>query len=181
MTRWPLAILLAPLLGGCMGGSAPAPPTASQAPLPTRGTVARCLADWNGPRNAAARAIAAPPLGPYPSDDGGKVSLHGSFHAYVGLSEVIGAVGSDPPPRCYVFFRFPWGHRGGPAKVSFGETNVRRGVYGDPSVNFGKNADAGGRVYFEGRDGRLHPAAVTRTRAGRCLADWNGPANATRS
>jgi hypothetical protein len=78
------------------------------------------------------------------------------------LERARGAPGGDPPPRCYVFFRSPRGHRGGPAKVSFGEINLRRGVYGDPTVNFGKNADAGGRVYVEGRDGRLQPPARQR-------------------
>jgi hypothetical protein len=179
MRRWPLALLLGPALTGCAGGHAVAPPAATQASLPTRGTVARCLADWNGPGNASARAIAAPPLGPYPTDGGQEVSLRGTFEVHVGLSLVIGAPGTDPPPRCYVFFRFPRGHRGGPAKVSFGETDLRRGVYGDPIVNFGKDADAGGRVYLEGRDGKLRPAPVARTGAAKCPADWNGPANAS--
>ena len=141
-----------------MGGGTPAPPHATQGALPERGTVARCLADWNGPGNASARAIAAPPLGPYPTDAGGEISLQGSFQAYVGLSVVIGIPGSNPPPRCYVFFRFPRGHRGGPALVSFPEIDRRHGVYGDPSITFGNVTDVGGRIYVEGRDGRLHPA-----------------------
>jgi hypothetical protein len=110
------------------------------------GTVGRCLADWNGPANAAVRAGAAPPPGP-----------HGAFQAFVGPSAVIGAVGTSPPPECYVYFRFPHGHHGGPALVSFPEIDPRHGVYGDPSTNVGNDTDVGGRIYVEEADGRLHP------------------------
>jgi hypothetical protein len=131
-------------------------------PPPPRGTVARCLADWNGRANASARALAAPPSGPYPQDgEGPKVSLSGAYEAFVEQALEIGAPGTNPPPRCWVFFRFPHGHHGGPAKVSFPEVNARRAVYGDPTVNFGKNADVGDApAYTEDRDGRLH---LTRT------------------
>jgi hypothetical protein len=157
-----------------------APPAATHAPLPQRGTVARCLADWNGAGNASTRAVATPPLGPYPTDGGRPVSLHGTFDAYVELTVVIGAPGTNPPSRCYVSFRFLHDHRGGPAKVSFAEIDPRRGVYGDPSVNFGKDADVGdARVFAEDRDGRLHPIGAPILTAGprRCLQAWNGAAN----
>jgi hypothetical protein len=106
---------------------------------------ARCLADWNGAGNASVRARAAPPLG-----------VQGPFQAFVGLSSVIGAVGTNPPPVCYVYFRFPHGHRDGPALVSYPEIDRRDGVYGDPSVTVGNDTDVGGRVYAGSRDGRLH-------------------------
>jgi hypothetical protein len=122
------------------------PPPASPAALPLRGTVARCLADWNGDANASVRAGAAPPM-----------RLPGSFQAFVGLSTVIGAVGRNPPPVCNVDFRFPHGHRGGPALVSYPEIDRRHGVYGEPSITVGNDTDVGGRIYVEDPEGRLHP------------------------
>jgi hypothetical protein len=157
MKRWLLAILLAPVLGGCMGGSASAPPAAPHPPpLPPTGA-AKCLADWNGPANASVRTRAAPPLGPYLLYGREPLRPHGSFQAFAGLSAVMGAAGTTPPPECYVYFRFPRGHRDGPAMVSFGEIDRRHGVYGNPSITVGNDTDVGGRVYTEGRDGRLHP------------------------
>jgi hypothetical protein len=147
-----------------MGAGSSAPVTAYHRPPPPPGTVARCLADWNGPANGAARAAAARPRAPYPLDGGRKVSLRGSFEAYAGLSVVIGAPGTDPSMRCYVFLHFPHGYRGGQASLSFGELNTRRGAYAhDPSVEIGVNADTGGRRPLEDRDGRLSTAGGRRT------------------
>jgi hypothetical protein len=115
------------------------------APVARTGAV-KCLTDWNGPANAAVRAGAAPPPGP-----------QGTFQAFVGLSTVIGAVGTSPPPVCYVYFRFPHGRRGGPALVSFPEIDRRDGLYGDPTVTVGNDTDVGGRIYVEDPDGRLRP------------------------
>ena len=83
MKRWPLAILLAPVLGGCMGGSA-----APGSPRPP----ARCVVAWNGPANAAVRTAAAPPRAPYPWYAHRPIRPRGRFEAFVGLSAVIGAV-----------------------------------------------------------------------------------------
>jgi hypothetical protein len=117
-----------------------------------------CLADWNGQANAAARATATPPLGPYPLYGAGPpLSPRGTFDAFVGRSPVIGAIGTNPPPVCYVWFRFPHGYRGGPALVSYLEISPRKRLYGEPSITTGKNTDVGGRIYLQGRDGRLHP------------------------
>jgi hypothetical protein len=91
------------------------------------------------------------------------VSPQGAFDVAVQRTIEIGLPGTDRPPRCYVFFRFPRGYRGGPAKVSFPEIEPRRGIYGDPTVNFGKNANLGyARVYAEDRDGRLYPTDRSR-------------------
>jgi hypothetical protein len=140
-----------------MGGSASAPPAAPHPPpLPPMGA-AKCLADWNGPANASLRAHTAPPRGPYLMYGRRPLRPHGAFQAFVGLSTVMGAVGTNPPPVCYVYFHFPHGHRGGPALVSFPEIDRRRGVYGDPSITIGNDTDVAGRIYVEGRDGRLHP------------------------
>ena len=43
------------------------------------------------------------------------------------------------------------------ALVSFPEIDRHHGVYGDPSITVGNDTDVGGRIYVEGRDGRLHP------------------------
>jgi hypothetical protein len=127
-------------------GAGAAPSPSSHAPPARDGPRARCVAAWNGPANASVRAGAAPPP-----------QSHRHFQAFVGLSAVIGAVGANPPPVCYVYFRFPHGHRGGPALVSFPEIDRRGGVYGDPSITFGRDTDVGGRIYVEDSDGRLHP------------------------
>jgi hypothetical protein len=144
MRWWPLALLVVPL-AGCMGGRSSGPATVAPPAVRPIGA-ARCLADWNGRANAAVRRSAAPPRGP-----------RGSFQVFVAQSIVIGAVGTDPPPVCYVYFRFPRGDGRGPAMVSFPEVDRRDGVYGDPSTTFGRNTDVGGRIFTEDHSGRLHP------------------------
>ena len=137
-----------------MGGSAA--PTSPRPPA-EHGPRAGCVAAWNGPANDALRTAAAPPRGPNPWYAHKPIRPHRHFQAFVGLSAVIGAVGTNPPPVCYVYFRFPHGHRGGPALVSFPEIDRRGGVYGDPSITFGRDTDVGGRIYVEDAEGRLHP------------------------
>jgi hypothetical protein len=158
MKRWLLAILLAPVLGGCMGGSA-SPPPGSQARPARPGPRARCVAAWNGPANAAVRAAATPPRGPYPWYAHRPIRVQGSFRAFVGLVTIIGRIGTHPAP-CTVNFWFPHGYHGRPAVVSFSEVDLRHGVYGHPGVNARKTmmVRPEGRVYTEGRDGRLHAA-----------------------
>ncbi len=138
------------------GGAAPGSP----APRAQHGPRARCVAAWNGPANAAARAAAAPPRGPYPWFAHRPIRPQGSFRAFVGFIVTIGGpVGTHPAP-CAVYFWFPHGYRGRPALLSFSEVDLRRGVYGRPGINARRTMrfHPGGRAYAEGRDGRLHPA-----------------------
>ena len=158
MKRWPLVILLAPVLGGCMGGSAAPAPT-SPAPPARQGAVARCVAMWNGPANAAARAAATPPRGPYPWFAHRPIRPQGSFEAFIGLIATIGGPAGTHPAPCAVYFWFPHGYRGRPALLSFSEVDLREGVYGRPGINARRTMTfhPSGRVYAEGHDGRLHP------------------------
>jgi hypothetical protein len=154
-------------LAGCAGGGAvssgPAGVMRAAAPARLRIPGTTCLADWNSPANAAVREGAVPPRGPYRlSGSGPAISPRGPFQAFVAASVVIGAAGTNPPPQCYVYFRFPHGYRGGPAMVSYPEVDPRRGIYGDPGVTTGKNTDVGGRVFVQVRDGRLQATRRSR-------------------
>jgi hypothetical protein len=161
MRWWPIALVALPL-AGCLGGRSSGP--AIVAPPVVRPTgAAGCLADWNDRANAAVRAAATPPHGPYLLyGHAPAVSPHGGFQAFVALSVVIGAPGNDPPPRCYVYFRFPHGYRGGPALVSYPEIRPAAGVYGDPGMTMGNDTDVGGRVYRQDAGGRLHATGRSR-------------------
>jgi hypothetical protein len=159
MKRWPLAILLAPVLGGCMAGSASPPPVPHARP-PLPGPRARCAAAWNGRANASVRAAATPPRGPYRWYAHRPVRPQGGFRAFIGFILTFGGpVGTHPAP-CAVYFWFPHGYRGRPALLSFSEVDLRRGVYGRPGINARKTMRfrPQGRAYVEGRDGRLHCA-----------------------
>jgi hypothetical protein len=164
-----------------MGGSAiPAASSRARHEPP-----ARCVSAWNGPANAAARAAATPPRGPYPWFAHRPIRPQGGFAAFVGhILTVGGPVGTHPAP-CAVYFWFPHGYRGRPALLSFNEVDLPRGVYGrpainarrtmrfhptrpvytegrdglygDPSVTVGNDTDVGGRIYVEAPDGRLRP------------------------
>lgn len=157
MRWWPLALLAVAPLAGCAGGGSSRP--ADTAPPVGRPTgVAACLADWNGRANESVRTSAAPPRGPYqPVGEHGLRRPRGAFQVFVARSIVMGAIGTNPPPVCYVYFRFPHGAGRGPAMVSFPEIDRRNGVYGDPSITVGNDTDVGGRIYTEDRSGRLHP------------------------
>jgi hypothetical protein len=149
------ALLAVVALAGCTGHWSSAPPASH--PRVLRG-VRRCLRDWNGPANAAVRRTTLPPRGPYALfGQGPGLSPKGRYQAFVGRSPVFGALGTNPPPVCYVYFRFPHGDRGGPALVSYPEVDRRAGVYGSPSITTGRNTDTGGRIYRQDRAGRLHP------------------------
>jgi hypothetical protein len=84
MTRWPLALLLAPVVGGgCLAGSA-SPPPASHARPSRPGPPAHCVAAWNGPANAAIRTAEAPPRGPYPWYAHRPIRPQGGFRVFIG-------------------------------------------------------------------------------------------------
>ena len=159
MTRWPLAILLVPVLGGCMGGSAAPAPT-STAPPAQRGARARCVAAWNSPANAAVRAEATPPRGPYPWYAHRPIRPQGGFEAFIGFIMSTGGPAGTHPAQCAVEFWFPRGYHGRPALLSFSQVDLRSGVYGRPGINARRTMrfHPGGRMYVEGRDGRLHAA-----------------------
>jgi hypothetical protein len=141
-----------------VGGSA-APSPSSPSPPAQHGAPARCAAAWNGPANAAARATATPPRGPYPRFAHRPIRPQGSFEAFIGLVVAIGGPPSTHPAQCAVYFWFPHGYRGRPTLLSFSEVDVRTGVYIRPSINARRTMTfhPSGRVYTEGRDGRLHP------------------------
>jgi hypothetical protein len=155
MRWWLIALVAVTPLAGCGGGRSSGPAIVPPPDVRPRG-VARCLADWNGPANASVRATAAPPRGPYLLLGHGPLRPHGGFEAFVGVSIAVGGPGLNPPPTCYVYFRFPRGdHGAGPAMVSFPEIDRRHGVYGSPSITVGNDTDVGGPIYKENRAGRL--------------------------
>lgn len=133
-------------MGGSAAPGSPAPP-------------GRCVAAWNGPANAAVRAAATPPRGPYPWFAHRPIRPQGRFEAFIGLVVAIGGPPGTHPAQCAVYFWFPHGYRGRPALLSFSEVDVRTGVYSRPGINARRTMTfrPSGRVYAEGRDGRLRP------------------------
>jgi hypothetical protein len=122
-----------------------------------------CLADWNAAHNRLVREQTVPPTRPYLLYGGIQHATPiGDYQVFVHRSIVIGAVGTNPPPVCYIYFRFPRGYHGGPAMVSYPEIHPARGVYGDPSITFGNDTDVGGRVFAQRPDGTLFPTDRTR-------------------
>jgi hypothetical protein len=159
MKRWSLAILLAPVLGGCVGGSAASAP-GSPGPPAQHGPRAMCVAAWNGPPNAAARALATPPWGPYPWYAHRPIRPQGGFEVFIAFFVTAGGpVGTHPVP-CAVEFWFSRGYHARPALLSFTELHLRRGVFGRAAVNARRamRFHPEGREYVEGSDGRLRPA-----------------------
>lgn len=155
--RYCAALLVVATLAGCTGHWSSAGP-AGQRRSPHRG-VRPCLRAWNGAANAAVRRTTVPPRGPYRlTAQGHGLSPKGGYQAFVGLSPVFGALGTNPRPVCYVYFRFPHGYHTGPALVSYPEIQPADGVYGSPSITTGRNTDVGGRIYVPDRGGRLRPA-----------------------
>jgi hypothetical protein len=154
--RYCAALLAVTTLAGCTGHwSSVGPVTHERA---THRGVRSCLRAWNGTANAAARRATVPPFGSYPLiGQGPALTPKGGYQAFVGLSGVFGALGTNPPPVCYVYFRFPHGAHGGPALVSYPEIHRAAGVYGSPSISTGKNTDVGGRIYRQDAAGRLRP------------------------
>jgi hypothetical protein len=123
-----------------------------------------CLADWNAAPNRSAREETAPPVGPYPLYGGQRhASPAGRYQVFVLRSIVVGAVGTNPPPVCYVYFRFPHGYDGRPAMVSYPEIHPAAGIYGDPSITVGNDTDVRGRVFAQRPDGTLYPTALIRS------------------
>jgi hypothetical protein len=162
MRRSLLAILLVPVLGGCLGARA-SRPVISRAPPASAGPLARYVREWNGPANADVRAAATPPRGPYPWYGHRPIQPQGSFEAFVGAILTLGRVGNLPPP-CAVYFWFPRGYHGRAALVTFAEVDVRRGIYGRPSVQARKAMIFHtGPVYAEDMEGRLYPTGTSPT------------------
>jgi hypothetical protein len=154
--RYCAAILAVVTLAGCTGHWSGAGTAAHKHP-PER-SVRSCLRAWNGAANDAVRRGTVPPHGPYLLyGQGPGLSPRGGYQAFVALSMVLGALGTNPPPVCYVYFRFPHGDHGGPALVSYPEVDRAAGVYGSPSITTSRNTDVGGRIYVPDRAGRLHP------------------------
>jgi hypothetical protein len=151
---------------GCTTGhEGDAVPVSQHPVVPARS--AGCLADWNGASNRSAREETVPPAGPYPLYGGRRrASPAGRYQIFVARSVVIGAVGTNPPPVCYIYFRFPHGYNGRPAMVSYPEIDPEAGVYGDPSITIGNDTDVGGRVFAERPDGTLYPAPYSSINSG---------------
>jgi hypothetical protein len=160
---WPLALLLAPALAGCMSGSAAPAPSPPPVP-PQHGPRAKCMAAWNSPANVAVRTAATPPRGPYPWYAHRPIQPQGGFEVFIGFILTTGGPAGTHPAPCAVEFWFPHGYRGRPALLSFPEVDLRRGLYGRPGINADRTMrfHPSGRVYTEGRDGRLHPAGRDR-------------------
>ncbi len=160
--RYCTALLVVATLAGCTGHWSSAGP-AGHRRAPHRGA-GSCLQAWNGSANAAVRRRTVPPRGPYElfGQGHGLLAPKGGYQVFVGLSIVIGVPGNNPPPVCYVYFRFPHGDHGGPALVSYPEIHPAAGVYGSPSITAGRNTDVGGRIYRQDAAGRLHPTRRSR-------------------
>jgi hypothetical protein len=144
-----------------MGGSA-APAPSSPAPPAQHGPRARCAAAWNDPANAAVRATAAPPRGPYPWYAHRPIRPQGGFEVFIGFFLTTGGpVGTHPAP-CAVEFWFPRGYHGRPALLSFTEVDLRRGVFGRAGINARKTMTfhPAGRMYAEDAEGLLHPTGT---------------------
>jgi hypothetical protein len=153
--RLVLALLAMLVAAGCTT-HADAGSTAASRGRPAKHAEGGCLADWNSAANRAAREETVPPAGPYPLYRGRpRASASGVYQVFVQRSIVLGAVGTDPPPVCYVYFRLPHGYHGRPAMVSYPEIRPKAGAYGDPSITVGNDTDVEGRIFAQRPDGTL--------------------------
>ena len=157
--RYCAAILAVVTLAGCTGHWSGAGPAAHKRP-PER-SVRSCLRAWNGAANAAVRRGTVPPHGPYLLTPGLRAHSKGRLSGLRRLSMVLGALGTNPPPVCYVYFRFPHGDHGGPALVSYPEVDRAAGVYGSPSITTGRNTGLVGASHAD------PGASIRRTASGR--------------
>jgi hypothetical protein len=128
---------------------------------------------WNGQANAAVRAAAAPPRGPYPWYAHGPIRPQGGFEVFIGFILTTGGpAGTGPVPACAVDFWFPRGYHGRPARLSFTEVDLRRGVFGRGAINAGRTMrfHPEGTVYAEDGEGRLRPTDTAPPAAAAALA-----------
>jgi hypothetical protein len=121
-----------------------------------------CLADWNAAPNRPVREPTLPPAGPYPLYGLQQASPTGRYQVFVHESHVFGGELTNPPPVCYVYFRFPRGYHGRPAMVSYPEIRPKLGMYGDPSISVGNDTDVSGRIFAQRPDGTLYATGRTR-------------------
>jgi hypothetical protein len=146
MKRWSLAILLAPVLGGCVGGSA------ASAQLPRASGPARGAGDVRGRMERPAQRGRPCPHRP--------IRPQGGFEVFIAFFVTAGGpVGTHPVP-CAVEVWFSRGYHARPALLSFTEVHLRRGVFGRAAINARRamRFHPEGREYVEGSDGRLRPA-----------------------